>query len=741
MTNIYNDLLIRHFNALQGLGTHLMPVVKSKATAEGKAPSFWKEDGTPALITGRDGWTLSQFQKQINLSRKLGKEVGIAIQPTDNLVIVDLDAKNYQGGKDECWQDYQRMVSLYPDLNETRTEITTNAGIHIYVRVLDLSEWRKDDGGLLQKLSTRDDRRICGELLANKSVCVTAPTRSEYKMVEGRPIDKVITINRLSDIGVYPVAKASNQAVTTKSQVANKATMTNNGPRLRDLISLKASRVLRGEYAYQDSNVEGKDRSIQLSSFAKEAYGCENLAKEHGITLCESSEELIEEVIRAFNLEDKSERVMKTVNPDRLRYTASNPSYVLRMLGVINERSGTKKPTITADIARRVLVDTMGSFRLRTRTDEIETSDGTLYSQDQLARLYIQLSEKSSYIWSRQIVIDTAQELAEQNKYDPIKEHFLDLAKSHPPLPNNKWDRLDQLLFGIDDPIAAMFMPKYLINAVTRLMEPGCSYAPTPILIGGQGARKSDCVKALFGEDYVNTGLGVNMGKDDLQKLYCRFCTEIAEFNGFASKADRERLKEFLTTTSDIYRPVYARGSIERHRNFVFWGNCNLTPLEDPTGNRRYVVIDLADKSHANQLPIAQITSHRGQIWSRAFVEYYKGTSFHFTQQEQDLVNSSNLSHTRTDSWQERLQELLALDPNHTYLSKSNAYDILSIDSSQRHKGNDTRMETILASLGYRLTKVPTPNGTRAMKYARASGQGVVHKPVNVIKCMECVYK
>jgi hypothetical protein len=50
-------------------------------------------------------------------------------------------------------------------------------------------------------------------------------------------------------------------------------------------------------------------------------------------------------------------------------------------------------------------------------------------------------------------------------------------------------------------------------------------------------------------------------------------------------------------------------------------------------------------------------------------------------------------------------------------------------------------METILASLGYRLTKVPTPNGTRAMKYARASGQGVVHKPVNVIKCMECVYK
>ena len=161
------------------------------------------------------------------------------------------------------------------------------------------------------------------------------------------------------------------------------------------------------------------------------------------------------------------------------------------------------------------------------------------------------------------------------------------------------WERLDQFLFGIDHKVAAMFMPKYLIGALTRLLEPGCPYVPTPILIGGQGSRKSDLVKALFGNDYVTQGISPHLTKEDASKLHRFWALELAEVDGFMKKSDREKLKEFLTITVDTYRPVWKESEDTRPRAFIFWGNANSAPLEDPTGNRRFVAISLEGKSHA----------------------------------------------------------------------------------------------------------------------------------------------
>lgn len=98
--------------------------------------------------------------------------------------------------------------------------------------------------------------------------------------------------------------------------------------------------------------------------------------------------------------------------------------------------------------------------------------------------------------------------------------------------------------------------------------------------------------------------------------------------DGLTTKSDRERFKAFLTRTVDTYRPAYGACNVRRKRAFVFWGTSNNVPLNDPTGNRRFVAIGLRSKSKANPIPLAQIEAYRVAIWARAFEEFYTGSSY-----------------------------------------------------------------------------------------------------------------
>lgn len=321
--------------------------------------------------------------------------------------------------------------------------------------------------------------------------------------------------------------------------------------RLRDLLGYKASKVLLGQYTYTDTNLRKKDRSLQLSGFAKEAYGVENLIRELGAEVIETADELIEIVIDKFSLGDKADRVLASINDDRQSYTASRPDFVKQKLCITSPAvTGGRKTIITPDLTEAEITKVYGTVRERIRTGDIVLDDGRIMEREELDLVYIDLCKLTPYQWNSGLAKHAMIKLARANRYDHIKEEFLALVDKFTPLPSQQWNCLDQLLFGINDPITAMFMPKYLIGAVARLMKPGCPYVPTSILIGGQGIGKSAIAKLLFGPEFVVDDLGHDLTKDDVSRAHGYFCTELGEVDGITSKSDRERLKAFLTRTS-----------------------------------------------------------------------------------------------------------------------------------------------------------------------------------------------
>jgi hypothetical protein len=734
MTTIYVDQLLKNFRALNSLGGKVMPVVQSPITANGKAPSFLNPDGSATLIRGRNAWSLDEFNSQVTLAAKLGKSVGLAIQPTEDLIVIDLDSKNYPGGTAELLKDHNRLVAAYPELKQTRTEMTANGGLHIYVKVRNLSEWDKGDGSLAKRLTTTAGGTLRGELLASNSICVAAPSHELYKLLEGFPVDEVVTVNSLQEIGIFPLQKPVMLQQHRPVVPTTPPVIKPNGFKLRELLGLKAKNVLKGEFAYSDTNTPRKDRSLQLTGFAKEAFGVENLATSYGKPLSETADELIEEVVSVFGIEEsRAEIILKPLRANRSAFGAGNPELVKDKLGIDDSKPQRQQSSINARIAQIEAKKVLGTIRQRVRTGEIELSGGTLLSRDDLSTIYLDLSVRSSYQWPKTLAEDTVSKLAKLNQYDHIKEDLLDLVKTSAPLADAQWERLDQLIFGIDDPVARMFMPKYLIGAVARLMDPGCPSVPTPVLIGDQGIGKSLSCKALFGDEYVVDDIGYSLDKDDISRAHRFWCTEMAEMDGITSRGDRERLKAFLTRERDTYRRPYAHGDTEYSRRFVFWGTSNSVPLNDPTGNRRFVAIDLLSKTPSNPIPIEQIRTHRAAIWGRAYQEWQKGTSFHLTPAEQTLVNGANSVHTSTDTWVDRLAEALIKDPSHTCLSVSDGFKLLEIAPVNQHAQNTKRMHEVLRSLGYRSAKVTLPGGSRATRYTKATGMKQV--PLNTSRC------
>jgi hypothetical protein len=737
MTSNYVDSLLTQIEILTALGTAVMPVMKdpnNPKLATGKVPSYINENGTTTLLSGRDGWRVEYLKNQISLAQKYDKPIGIAIQPPSGLVIIDLDVDNYSGGQAELMSDYQRILGLCPDLAKTRTEKTTSGGLHIYVRVEDLEDWRQETGSLRKNLTTSLGGTHRGEVLSTNSVCIAAPSYEKYRILDGTPEDRVVTVPSLASISIFPIASQAIRA-TTSQPVPIHTPSANSGVLLRDLLGIKALGVLNGEYAYSDPNMSPGDRSLQLTGFAKEAFGCENLAKQHGVLLSETADDLIKVVVQKFNLTGKARRILVSLEAQRQQYTAGNPEAVLKTLGIVSSHAtGKKKPNITPDLAEAEALKALGTVREQIRTGNIVLGDGRVMSRDDIELMYMEFSRTTPFHWNKMLAKDAVQAIGRANQYDHIQEDFIALAKSTTPLPDALWNQLDQLLFGISDPIAAMFMPKYLVGAVNRLMNPGCSYVATPTLLGGQGIGKSASAKVLFGSQYVVDELGYSLSKDDISRSHRFFCIELAEVDGITGKGDRERLKAFLTRSTDVYRPPYGASEIECPRRFVFWASSNGNALNDPTGNRRFVSIDLSSKTKANPIPLAQIEKHRAAIWARAFYEYEQGFGYELDASEQANVNQQNELFTIGDSWVDQLARKLSLDPKHTCISVDEAFRILDIPSAQQSPNLQKRLREALASLDYQAAKVTMPNGQRLNRFTRSKGQKQI--PVDVERCL-----
>ncbi|WP_259701377.1 virulence-associated E family protein [Synechococcus sp. CS-1324] len=344
----------------------------------------------------------------------------------------------------------------------------------------------------------------------------------------------------------------------------------------------------------------------------------------------------------------------------------------------------------------RFLPDRLGSHpRLNIRTRDVHLADRIL-SGDEAARLYLQLSTELEK-WPKEATADAVEHLAAASSFDPVLEELQRITATADPLPIEDWNRLDLLLFNIDDPVAAAFLPRFLIAAVARVMLPGCQADQTPVLIGPQGIGKTQTGRVLFGGPFFGDGLTNRFDIDDITRLQRVWALELSEVDGITRRTDQEALKAFLTRQVDIDRRKYARSSEVIHRRSVFWGTSNGAPLRDLSGSRRFVCIALPKRP----LPLEAVASLRPAIWARALERYHSGVPWHSSREEEEAISVRNADHQQLDPWAEELADYLSTKKAMAPFKAADLLGFLEVPKDRQTPAIATRLRQVMEAIGW----------------------------------------
>lgn len=197
-----------------------------------------------------------------------------------------------------------------------------------------------------------------------------------------------------------------------------------------------------------------------------------------------------------------------------------------------------------------------------------------------------------------------------------------------------RWDgvpRIDTWLIdhlGVSDtPLHRAFGSRWLIAGVARIMRPGCKVDTVLILEGDQGRMKSTALNVLAGAWFTDQMPPLD-SKDAMLQLRGHWVIEFGEL-GSLGKAEANRAKNFLSSTTDTYRAPYGR-RVEKHlRQCVFGATVNPgsgSYYRDETGARRFWPVLCGETwEPGRKVDIDALRAVRDQLWAEAQHRFERG--------------------------------------------------------------------------------------------------------------------
>lgn len=225
------------------------------------------------------------------------------------------------------------------------------------------------------------------------------------------------------------------------------------------------------------------------------------------------------------------------------------------------------------------------------------------------------------------IVAEALRAVADEEAFHPVREYLHNLA----------WDgtrRLDSWMtdyLGVEDTsLHRAFASRWMIGLVARVFEPGCQFDTALILESHQGLKKSTALRVL-GEPWFTDHVPDLHTKDAFEQLQGVWLIELAELTSF-NKAESQRIKSFLTTRIDRFRPSFGRVAADHPRQCGFAGTINPGSdgyLRDETGARRFwIVLCAVGWKQGRQIDIAALSAVRDQLWAEAVSRYRTGEAW-----------------------------------------------------------------------------------------------------------------
>lgn len=243
----------------------------------------------------------------------------------------------------------------------------------------------------------------------------------------------------------------------------------------------------------------------------------------------------------------------------------------------------------------------------------------------------------------------------EKKKFHPIREYIR----------AQKWDgipRINTLLidyFGAEDnAYTRAAIRKMLCAAVARVFEPGVKFDTALILVGEQGTYKSTFIKKLGMEWFSDTFTTVQ-GKESFEQIQGAWLVEMAELSGL-KKAEVESIKHYISKREDMFRPAYGRTVETYKRQCVFFGTTNNKDfLRDPTGNRRFMPIDVRPEYVTKSVNDDLTQDEVNQIWAEAYQLYLAKEPLYLVGDEDIIAKIEQHKHSEADERKGIIEEYL----------------------------------------------------------------------------------
>lgn len=203
---------------------------------------------------------------------------------------------------------------------------------------------------------------------------------------------------------------------------------------------------------------------------------------------------------------------------------------------------------------------------------------------------------------------------------------------------------------GVNDQLSERLVRLWMIGAATRALDPGCKLDTALMLVGPTGFKKSSFFDILGGEWYADSYIDIS-SKDGTHQLHSAWIYEFAELENVINGRTESRVKAWMSSRRDLFRVPYARVPEFRPRSSVLCGTSNLYQiLSDPTGNRRYWIIDLRD-SVLTEVPKTLLAEMRDQLWAEAVCCFDAGEQWWLEREEELAKEEHNEKFMELDSW------------------------------------------------------------------------------------------
>ena len=321
-------------------------------------------------------------------------------------------------------------------------------------------------------------------------------------------------------------------------------------------------------------------------------------------------------------------------------------------------------------------------------------------------------------------VLRSALASAHSNRYNPIKDFLNGL----------EWDGKDwigelaryvedkhpviQYADGSTRSVFAAWIRRWGIGAVGKVLKTGKIRGQNPMLVfaGIQNAGKSTLARKLnpLGDNY-HCEETIDPDKEEHKRwLSTKLVWEVPELGATTRKADREGLKNFLTKQDSNFRIPYAKHPVTKAATVSFIGTINPETgfLNDPTGHRRFLVVELTRIDFAYQDAI-----DTDQLWAQFMHLYRTGEPATLTPEEVEIANAIRGDHEIEDPFAGFVLKYYDVDPEQHEWKEQTAEIVEQLLINGVHTANVTNIGTTLKRLKLESSR-PKIKGVKVTMYS-----------------------